>query len=91
MADRDVGNKSMEAMQQVQDGQWRLAGMDACLDRRSKTVMRVENRLIRAVQISLSVKDEREGWDTEGEGGGSRKHSNGGTGFKIRRNNSDGS
>ena len=91
MADRGVGNKSRAAIQKVQDGQWRLSGIDACLDRRSKTVMRVENRLIRAVQISLSVKDGSEGWDTEGEGVGSRKHSNGGTVFKIRRNNSDGS
>ena len=55
-------------------------GEDACLARQSKTGMRVENRVQRAVQLSQRVADGRGGRDTEGEGGGSRKNSNGGTG-----------
>ena len=39
----------------------------------------------RAVQISLGVADMRGSQYMEGEGDGSRKLSNGGTGFKIRR------
>ena len=61
------------ARQRVQDGRWRPAGMDTCLDRRSNTGMRVENRLQRAVQLSIRMADGRGGWDTEDEGGGSRK------------------
>ena len=51
---------------------------DACLARRSKTGMRLENRVHREVQISLRVASGRENWDTEVEGHGSRKQSNGG-------------
>ena len=39
----------------MQDGQCGPEGMDACLARRSKTGMRVENWVQRAVQISLRV------------------------------------
>ena len=39
----------------------------------------------RVVQLSIGVVDGRRGQYTEGEGDGSRKKSNGGTGFKIRR------
>ena len=55
--------------------------MDACLARRPKTGMRVENRVQRAAKISLRVADGRGGQDTEGEGGLPRKKSNGGTGL----------
>ena len=55
--------------------------MDACLSRRYKTIMRVGNWVQIAVQLSLGVADGREGRDMEGEGDGSRKKSNGGTGF----------
>ena len=55
--------------------------MDACLVRRSKTGMRVENRVQRAVNIRQRVEDGRGIQDTEGEGEGSRKQSNGGTGI----------
>ena len=48
--------------------------MDTCLARRSKTGIRVRKLLQRAVHISQSVVDGRGSWDTEGEGGGSRKH-----------------
>ena len=40
-----------------------------------------ENRARRVVQLSLRVTDGRGSRDTEGEGDGSRKQSNGGTGF----------
>ena len=46
--------------------------MDACLVRHSNTGMRKENRVQRAVQISLRVADGRGGQDKEGEGDGSR-------------------
>ena len=59
--------------------------METCLVRQSKTGTREENKVRIAVQISLGVTDGRGGQYTEGEGGGSRKQSNGGTGFKIRR------
>ena len=39
------------------------------------------NRLQRAVKLSLRVADGREIGDTEGEGEGSTKHSNSGTGI----------
>ena len=64
----------------MQDGWWRPAGMDDCLARRSKTKMRLENRVQRAVYISQRVEDGRGGRYTEGEGGRSRKQSNGGKG-----------
>ena len=83
-ADRDLGIRSREARQRVKEGWRRLVGMDACLVRRPKTGMRVENWLRRAVQISLRVEDGMGSRETEGEGDGSRKKSNGGTGFKIR-------
>ena len=53
--------------------------------RRSKTGMREENRVKRAVQLSLRVADGRRSQYTKGEEGGSIKQSKGGTGFKIRR------
>ena len=43
--DRDLGRRSRAARQRIQDRRWRPAGMDVCLDSRSKTGMRVENRL----------------------------------------------
>ena len=70
-----------QKIQHVQDGWWRPAGMDACLVRRSKTGMRVEIWVQRAVQLSLRVTDGRRSRDTEGEGDVSRKQANGGTGF----------
>ena len=57
--------------------------MEACLDRQPKNGTREDNRVQRAVQLSLGVADGRGGQYTEGEGGGSRKQTNGGTGFKI--------
>ena len=69
------------ARQQVQDERWRPAGMVSFLSRRSKTGMRVESRVRRAVQISLRVADGRGVQDAEGEGGGSIKLLNGGMGF----------
>ena len=60
--------------------------MDTCLDRPSNTGIRVENWVQRSVHLSIRVEDVRGFQDTEGEGGGSIKQSNGGTGFKIRRN-----
>ena len=59
--------------------------MEDCLDRRSKTVTMEDTRVKIVVQIILRVADGRGGQYTEGEGDGSRKQSNGGTGFKIRR------
>ena len=88
-ADRNLGSRLWVTRQRLQDGRWRPAGMDACLDRRSKTGMRVENKVRRAVQISLRVADGRGIRDMESEGGGSRKQSNIGTGFKIRCKNSN--
>ena len=79
--DRDMGSRSRAARQRVQYRRWRPAGMDTCLARRSKTGIRVENWVQRAVQISLRVVDGRGGRYKEGEGDGSRKQSNGGTGF----------
>ena len=55
--------------------------MGAYLDSQTKTGIRVENWVQRAVQISLRVVDGRGGRYKEGEGDGSRKHLNGGTGF----------
>ena len=43
--------------------------------------MRVKNRVQRVVQLSLRVAEGRGIQDTEGEGEGSRKQSNGGTGI----------
>ena len=43
-------------------------------------MLRAENRVQRAVQLSLRVADGRGGRDTEDEGDGSRKQSNGGAG-----------
>ena len=45
--------------------------------------MREENRVRRAVQLSIGVVDGRGSHYTEGEGDGSIKKSNGGTWFKI--------
>ena len=58
---------------------------EACLARRSKTGTRKDNRVQRVVQLSLGVVDGRGVQYMEGEGDGSRKQSNGGMGFKIRR------
>ena len=55
--------------------------MEACLDRRSKTGTRRENRVQRAVLLSFRVVDGRGSQYMEGEGGRSIKQSNGGTGF----------
>ena len=60
--------------------------MDACLSRRPKTGIRVENWLQRSVHFSIRVEDLRGFRDTEGEGGGSIKQSTVVQGFKIRRN-----
>ena len=46
--------------------------MEACLVRRSKTRMREDNRVQRAVRISIGVVYGRGGQYTEGEGGESR-------------------
>ena len=46
-----------------------------------KTIMRVENRVPRAVQLSFRVADGGGIQDMEGDGDGSRKQSNGRTGF----------
>ena len=48
-ADRDLGSRSWEARHRVQNGWWRPVVIDACLVRRSKTKMRVENWVQRAV------------------------------------------
>ena len=58
--------------------------MDACLARLSKTGMRVENWVKRAVQIHQRVVDGRGSRDTEGEGEGPRKQSNSGTGITYK-------
>ena len=58
--------------------------MDAFLDRRSKPKLSVLNWVGIAVHISLRVAYWSGSWDTEGEGGGSRKQSNGGMGFKDK-------
>ena len=79
--DKDLGSRLRAARQQVQDGRWIPMGMDICLVTRSKTGIRVENRVQRGVQISLRVADRRGGWYTEFEGGGYRKQSSSGTGF----------
>ena len=55
--------------------------MDACLDSQSRTRMRVENPLQRAVQLRRRVTGERGSQETEGEGEGSRNKSNGGRGI----------
>ena len=52
----------------------------SCLDRRSKTGTKVENWVRRGVRLSLRVVDGRGGQYTEGEGEGSIKQLNGGTG-----------
>ena len=59
--------------------------MEACLLRRYNTGTREDNRVRRAVQLSLGVADGRGGQYMEVEGVGSRKQYNVGTGFKIRR------
>ena len=51
--------------------------------------MRAGNWVQRTVEISLRVENRRRSRDTEGEGDEYRKQSNSGTGFKIRRDNSD--
>ena len=80
-ADRDMGSRSRAARQRLYDRRWRPAGLGACLARRSKTGIRVENWVQRAVQISLRVVDGRGGRYKEGEGDGSRKQLNDGIGF----------
>ena len=55
--------------------------MGACLSRRSKTGMRVEYWVLRAVHLSLRVAKGRGSQYTEGEGDRSRKKSNSGKGF----------
>ena len=54
-ADRDLGRTSRAERHRVQYGWWRPAGMDVCLERRYKTVIRVENRVQRVVQLSIRV------------------------------------
>ena len=80
-AARDLGIRLRASRQRVQDGRWRSAVMDTCLARRSKTGTRVGNRVQRAVQLSQRVADGRGSRDTEGEGEGSRKQLNRGTGL----------
>ena len=58
--------------------------MEACLDRKSKTGTREDNRVQRAVQLSLRVADGRRNQYTEGKMDRYRKQSSGWTGFKIR-------
>ena len=55
------GGRSRAARKRVKDGRWRPAGTDTCLARRSKTRMSVENRVQRAVFISLRVAVRRGG------------------------------
>ena len=74
------GGKTASAGRAVEAG-----GMEACLARKSKTGTREDNRVQRTVQLSVRVADGRKSQYTESEGDGSRKHSNSGTGFKIRR------
>ena len=78
--DQVEGIKTAIAGQAVEDGD-----TESCLDRKSKTGTREDDRVQRAVEVGLGVVDGRGGQYTEGEGGGSRKQSNGGTGLKIRR------
>ena len=59
--------------------------MEACLVRLSNTGTREDNRVQRALQLSLRVVDGRGSQYTEGEGDEYRKQSNSGTGFKIRQ------
>ena len=75
----EVG-KTASAGQEVEAGR-----TVACLARRSKTGTREYNRVLRVVQISIGVTNGRGVQYTEGEGDGSIKQLNGGTGFKIRR------
>ena len=78
---RDLGSRSREAIQRVQDGRWRRSGMDASLARRSKTRTRMENWVQIAVQLGQRMLDGRGSRETEGEGEGYRKQSNGETGI----------
>ena len=66
--DRELGIRARAARHRVQYGWWRLAGMDYCLARWSKTGMRVENRVQRAVQLSIRVAYGRGFRYMEGEG-----------------------
>ena len=59
--------------------------MEDFLVRQSKTGTRQNNRLQRAVNLSIGMADGGESQYTEGVGDGSRKQLNGVTGFKIRR------
>ena len=80
-ADRYLGSSSRATRQQVQDRRWRLAGIDAYLAWRSKTGMRVGNWVRREVHLSIRVVYGKGSRDMEDKGDGSRKQSNGGTGF----------
>ena len=57
------GRKTVSTGRAVEAG-----GMEACLSRSSNTGTRVENRVQRAVQLSLRVADGRVSQYTEGEG-----------------------
>ena len=74
------GGKTTSAGRAVEVG-----GTEDFLDRQSKTGTREDIRVRRAVHLSIGVPDGRGVQYTEGEGGGSRKQSNGGMGYKIRR------
>ena len=75
-----VGGKTASAGQAVEAG-----GMEACLAWQSKTGTMEDNRVKWAVQIIIGMADGRGSQYTEGEGDESRKQSNSGMGFKIRR------
>ena len=58
-------------------------GMEYFLDRQSKNGTNEKNRVQRVVQIRLGAADGVGSQYTEGEGDGSRKKSNGTTGYKT--------
>ena len=82
-SDRDLGSRLGEARQREEERAVEDSGTEACLNRRSKTGRREDNRVRRAVLLSMGVVDGRGIQYTEGEGDGSIKKSNGGTWFKI--------
>ena len=71
------GGKTASAVQEVKAGR-----MEDCLARQSKTGTREDNRVRRAVQLSIGVADGRGSQYKKGEGDGYRKQSNGGKGLR---------
>ena len=77
--------RSRTAIQRVQGGRWRPAELKLIWPGSPRRERGKKFGCERAVQLSLRVADGRGSQYTEGEGYGSRKKTNGGTGFKIMR------